>query len=211
MAILIALATASYELTDFTKVGGLSDINTVNLDDAAAGYYTGNNDHVDALMLWDTTNLSGDAVSINSLYQGGKFGRSASGAGNFVFIHNIAGVTYNSVGVVNVPYPANWNEKLSATFDPGSGGSWTPSLYNGARFGIRGQGDGAAYGNVTSLKVVIDYVASGMFTVTYALPFIGIIGIGQLMQRLMPRIKYDRLELERIGMDFRNSQRSYNV
>jgi hypothetical protein len=92
-----------------------------------------------------------------------------------------------------------------------SGTPWTVALLNGIQAGSRAQA-ATAVSRQTQFYLSGDYVASGLFVVTHALPLIGTLplaGMAGLMRLLEPHVRYTRDELESMWNDILRSRRGY--
>jgi len=192
--------------------GSYGYLDAINLDDGGTGYYYNEDWYEFSKLLFSYQDLPGDAVGVNSLTQYATLGRSASGGvSSWNWTHRYSSVDYF---VGSAAFPPSWTSYNAAiTFGGGSG--WTVEKVNNSLFGIRYQEaidhDGRRY-YISYHMVNVDYIASGMFVITFIIPFLGIISTSfdRLMRQLLPQVRYTREELERIRQDIKNSQRGYS-
>lgn len=220
MATVNLFATSEYINGGWTKVGALGSVDTINSNDNATSYFSVANGPGSTQydLGYEVDNMPSNTVSINSVSQTGVFGRSGTGPGTVRFRHDISGTLYNS-GATGQTFPASWNTLTTGTFSPGTG-SWTKSVIDAARFGVRNQADGANVRNgyVSYLYVTVDYVPGGMFVILHSLlPFIGVMTLPSTVSGLVqyalgsPKriIEYGRKELEDVQTELRAFQRGY--
>jgi len=183
----------------------------INSDDGGITFFRVWEYEQPSSLLFRYQDLPSDAVAVNILTQYASLGRTASG-GNSIYnwAHKYGGVPYLA-GSTGFPPSFTVN---SAVILFGGGGGWTVERVNNSVFGIR-----FATANLNLVyyyesyhKVIVDYVVSGMFVITFVLPLLGIISTSfdRLMRQLLPRVRYTREELEKIRQDVRNSQRGYS-
>lgn len=217
MPVVNLAATVLDTTNQWVKVGSLTPVDTINSDDAGTSYYSVLDFYTLEGLQFYYQDLPADAVSVNSLTQYATLGRYLPGVGvggQYNWLHKYGGVDY-FVGLAN--FPPSWTQH-SAVITFGGGGGWTVEKVNNSIFGIRYTDPSAygAYGDAAYLEtyhmVSVDYVASGMFVVTFIIPLLGIISASfdKLMRQLLPRVRYTREELERIRQDIRNAQRGYS-
>lgn len=215
MPVVNLAAIAGTFVTDYWEIiGGLTPLNTINSDDGSTSYYRNLDWNPNSYLLFSYQDLPGDVVSINSLTQYATLGRILNGSGVggvYRWIHRYGGIDYP---VGSAAFPPSWTSHNAAiTF--GGGGGWTIEKVNNSLFGIY-YNDAtyldSSYYLETYHKVSVDYVASGMFVITFIIPLLGIVSssFDRLMRQLLPRVRYTREELERIRQDIRNAQRGYS-
>lgn len=226
MATVNLLATSEYVNGGWVQAGtatAYTSVQVVNSSDGYVSYFKVGNKASETQydLIYEVDNTPADTGTINSVTQYGIMGRSTTGCGTFIFRHDIGGTTYNSGSAQN--FPAAWNTLNSGAVTPGTG-SWTKSVIDAARFGVRNRADGTDSGTrsglVTYLYVTVDYnvAASGMeFVITYALPFLGVLSSLPTLRRVVQAslgsptrlVRYGREELERVAEAIRAAQRGY--
>lgn len=207
-------ATSVYDLGNWVKVGGQGDVYTINSDDNGTTYYQVDDFPPATWLHFHYDDMPPDAVSINTLTQYGTFFRQLDFGfgGVYGWSHRLGGVNYD-VGATL--FPASWAMHNSGPITAGGGvGGWTITEVNDAIFGVK-YIDADEYGQslyLTSYHMVrVDYVATGMFVVTFVIPLLGILSASfdKIMRQLLPKVRYTQRELEQIRQDIRNAQRGY--
>lgn len=210
MATVQCACTSSAYLNNWAKVGSLSALDTINSNDGNTSYYhiAGNSA---GNLIWNVDNAPVDAVGVNSIIIHAIMGNSGN-AGNWRFRDGDATTTYtDGVDITSKPSYTNVASP-DVTWGPLSG-TRTIALFNSTSYGIGNLGDDSTNDQrCTMIYVILDYIQSGMFVITWALPLLGVILPGMmpgLMRKLAPKITYTEPELESIRQDIRNAQRGY--
>jgi len=208
----VDLAATALETVDSWEMINSSDpVAIINSNDGSVTFFRVWEFDQPSSLLFHYQDLPSDAVAVNILTQYASLGRLASG-GNSIYnwTHKYSSVQYH---VGNTTFPPSWTT-YSSVITFGGGGGWTVEGVNNSVFGIR-----FATANLNLVyyyesyhKVIVDYVVSGMFVITFVLPLLGIISTSfdRLMRQLLPQVRYTREELEKIRQDIRNSQRGYS-
>lgn len=207
-------ANQVYDVGNWVKVGGQSDVYTINTDDNSTTHYWVPDFPPATWLHFYYDDMPPDAVSINTLTQYGTFFRQLDFGfgGVYGWSHRYGGVNYDIGATL---FPASWAMHNSGPITFGAGGGWTIQKVNDSIFGVK-YIDCDEYGQsvyLTSYHMVrVDYVATGMFVVLLSLPLLGIItsSFDRIMRQLLPKVRYTQEELEKIRQDIRNSQRAYS-
>jgi hypothetical protein len=210
------VATLTGPADNWVKVGSYDAVTTINTDDDGTSMFRNKDIDIPSRLLFVYSNLPADAVGVNSLTQYAKLNKFTPGSGTggkYNWVHR-----YGTTDYLNgyTAFPSPWTMRDSGSIAFGGGGGWTVDRVRDCEYGIRYQDadsyDEASYYYQSYHTVEVDYIASGMFVVTFVLPLLGVLSASfdKIMRQLLPRVRYTREELEKIRQDIRNSQRGYS-